>query len=455
MNLHKFKNIKPIYLLLIAALFHLTFAVLLEFSTRNFNTPNTIRDGQLGAILFIDSARYQREMVSIAECSKDNGVSCWSTPIFFHVKLYALLFALLNPFLHSTILAIEPLNLFFYLSILVLIYKIGKEIMSKEVGIIAATIVAIWPSFLLHTTQPLRDLAFICAMLILVYICIRLLTRFLPSIEGLLSGLKGISTIMLLWIAKSSMWEVVIVIIGLSLILLLYRCYKEKSLQKGNIIALLLILLCSIILPKVSDTLRNRGSAISKYLDVKVANQLPPEACAEFKAIANQPKESSLGILWNRLNMIPARVGYLRCRFILQYPNAGSNIDVETEIDSLAAFIKYLPRAAMIGFMAPFPNTWFVKGTELGLAGRVLAGFETLIMWIIQIFTLYALYIYRQHLAVWLLFLIAFVGAVSLGLVVVNIGALYRMRYIFVILQIILGVAGTLHMKKTYMQPQI
>jgi hypothetical protein len=48
----------------------------------------------------------------------------------------------------------------------------------------------------------------------------------------------------------------------------------------------------------------------------------------------------------------------------------------------------------------------------------------------------------RQRPAVWLLFTIASVGCVSLGYVVVNISALYRMRYAFFILLIVLGMKG-------------
>jgi hypothetical protein len=42
----------------------------------------------------------------------------------------------------------------------------------------------------------------------------------------------------------------------------------------------------------------------------------------------------------------------------------------------------------------------------------------------------------------WLVFLTATAGLIGLGLVVVNAGALYRLRYVFWIMLIILGAQG-------------
>jgi hypothetical protein len=57
----------------------------------------------------------------------------------------------------------------------------------------------------------------------------------------------------------------------------------------------------------------------------------------------------------------------------------------------------------------------------------------------------------RRRFSVWLLWLVAAMGMISLGLVVVNVGALYRLRYVFLILLIILaseGAAQTLDLCK-------
>lgn len=54
----------------------------------------------------------------------------------------------------------------------------------------------------------------------------------------------------------------------------------------------------------------------------------------------------------------------------------------------------------------------------------------------------FALVHQRNRLSFWLLFFIASVGCISLGYVVVNISSMYRMRYAFFVVLIILGMKG-------------
>ena len=45
----------------------------------------------------------------------------------------------------------------------------------------------------------------------------------------------------------------------------------------------------------------------------------------------------------------------------------------------------------------------------------------------------------RRRSELWLLFLVAAIGTIALGLVVVNAGALYRLRYVFWIMFVIMA----------------
>jgi hypothetical protein len=49
---------------------------------------------------------------------------------------------------------------------------------------------------------------------------------------------------------------------------------------------------------------------------------------------------------------------------------------------------------------------------------------------------------WRRDARVWFLLVVILIGAVALGLVVVNVGALYRMRYVFWIALMILASGG-------------
>jgi hypothetical protein len=81
---------------------------------------------------------------------------------------------------------------------------------------------------------------------------------------------------------------------------------------------------------------------------------------------------------------------------------------------------------------------WFQRGT-FGLAGRLLSGAETLAMYFVYLAAFACVWRNRRQIELWLLFLVASIGTIALGLVVVNAGALYRLRYVFWIMFIILA----------------
>jgi hypothetical protein len=137
-----------------------------------------------------------------------------------------------------------------------------------------------------------------------------------------------------------------------------------------------------------------------------------------------------------------ARVSVLRKRFIEMYPDSTSNVDTHIQLTEMADILRYLPRAAAIGFFAPFPNMWLTSGKQVGSAGRLLSGIETLAMYAIEGLAIIGLWHERRRVSVWLLVTTATIGVIALGLIVVNVGALYRLRYAFLILIIIVAAGG-------------
>jgi hypothetical protein len=126
---------------------------------------------------------------------------------------------------------------------------------------------------------------------------------------------------------------------------------------------------------------------------------------------------------------------------------AGSDIDKGIRFSSVGDIVRYLPRAVMVGFLAPFPNMWLAAGKQIGSSGRLLSGFETVLTYVIECFALIGLWRRRDLLTSWFLFLTATLGAVALGLIVNNMGALYRLRYPFWILLVVLGAGGALRLR--------
>ena len=139
------------------------------------------------------------------------------------------------------------------------------------------------------------------------------------------------------------------------------------------------------------------------------------------------------------------RISILRQGFVNMYSGSRSNIDEKVLLETNFQIVRYLPRALAIGLFSPFPNRWFETGNVVGAAGRRVSGLETLVMYGLEAFAVIGLWRGRRNASTWLLLAIAVAGLLALGLVVVNLGALYRIRYVFMILIIVLAGAGIRH----------
>ena len=317
------------------------------------------------------------------------------------------------------------------LAILALTYAIGAEVFNRLVGFWAATAVGLWPTLLLYTTQMLRDPLAITATLLLVLALLFCIRRSLS-----LSGAAGVAAIgafalLLIWLTKAESWELIYVVLSLAAAVCAVGQIKERHFEVGRTVATIAILLTAFWLPRALPTFR-------------LADLESMEAQANSGPTTRDPllsAETPGGDIppWAKL---ARQVGFLRRRFIARYPAAGSNIDTEVDLRGTGDVIRYFPRAAAIGFFAPFPNMWFARGVQVGVEGRLLAGVETLIMYLIIALMALALLRHRQNLLAWFLFATGVAGCVALGYVVVNISCLYRMRYSFFILVIILGAGG-------------
>ena len=93
----------------------------------------------------------------------------------------------------------------------------------------------------------------------------------------------------------------------------------------------------------------------------------------------------------------------------------------------------------------------------MGVSGRLISGFETVLTYIIECLALFGLWRARRKLSAWFLFVLIVMGTVALGLAVNNMGALYRLRYPFWILMVILGAGGIDLIRRTLLKtrPQV
>src|SRR5881394_2015633 len=198
-------------LLLLAAILQLTVVLGLFTMGRLGVAPDKIDDHGLLRKGVRDARDYDRDASQSVEILKQSGVRAWLFARYnAHVKLYSLSYLVLGPLVGNNILSAEPVNLGCYLAILILVFKIGKELFDQVAARASAAAVAIWPSFLVHNAQILKDPICVVAMLSLVLVVAMWLTRELSWRMGLLTGMIGGAAITLIYATRAGFWGLVI-----------------------------------------------------------------------------------------------------------------------------------------------------------------------------------------------------------------------------------------------------
>jgi Uncharacterized membrane protein, required for N-linked glycosylation len=417
---NRFSQVTPIQWLVVAAILHVVVTASIFLIGHYRLQPGIFDENGIGISFAVDGVVYRVMISEMASVLKNNGVGAWLNLLApLHCRLYSLSFAFLGNILGHNILAAEPLNLLYYLGILILVFWLGNTVFSRRTGLMAAVIVALWPSFLVHSTQLIRDPLSILLLLALLFAMTLLLLRTLSWQRALWISIASIVVIATFWLTRGNMWNVILIALGITTALLVIRMLRERRLLLANALLLVVLSFTALLVPSLLPSVRFSGTRV-----------VEPVIAIGFNSTQS-------GGWWSKLvNEVRRR----RSAFSI-YAAQRSNIDSDVRLNSATDIISYLPRAIVVGCFAPFPRMWFEDGTS-GHAGRMLAGAETLFMYLFYVPTILCVWNNRRNLAVWLLFLITFIGMMSLGLMVVNVGAMYRFRFVFWMLVIVLGVEG-------------
>jgi hypothetical protein len=418
-------------LLLLAACVHLTAAAGASLAGRAGLAAGTFDKG--GVASFASDGRvYRMQIVALEQTLKEQGPAAWlNTPAPVHVKLYSLSFALFSPLFGHSVLSAEPLNLLYYLATLLLVFALGAEAFGRREGLLAAWMTAaLLPSYLLHTTQLLKDPLFVVLALGLVLASLKWVTTEYTTKGGLAAGALGGAAAASLWLVKNSAWWVVLAVMFLGAALSVARQLRRRALLRANLLGVGLMLAVGL----------SASYLVTPYW-LPQEYWMPHRPGASAARTAEQRDdgtklEQQKGAPWSRA---AGRVARARAQFVELYPDAGSNLDADLRFDGASDVLRYLPRAVLVGLCAPFPSMWFGAGGSVGLGGRLLAGCETFMMYLVVPLACLCLWRRRGEPAPWLLMTVALLGATALGLVVVNVGALYRQRYLFWILLVVVA----------------
>ncbi|HEX8135985.1 MAG TPA: glycosyltransferase family 39 protein [Pyrinomonadaceae bacterium] len=439
---------RPRYLLTAAALLHIAASVVINLVGRFQLLPQLFDPNGISQAVAFDSFLYRTQAIELVRLlSLRGGVGYWiEAPVPFHLKLYSLSWAVLSPLVGFTMLGVEPLNLLYYLLTITLVYKLGAELFERRAALLAASVVAVWPSFLLHTTQLLRDPLFIVAMLALLLICVRWLTREYTARTALLYGIVGAAACLLIWLTRSKMWMVFILFVLLGAAFLIIRQLRERRWLPWNLATALVLTALMLSIPLIQPEAFVAQEPTEEAKPAQGAKPVPTLPCpeesgAEAAQSAERPSTLLAGILKKGDDAV-RQLGRYRRKFIMFYPEAGANIDPCVRLNSMSDLLRYLPRAIANGLFAPYPGMWFEAGGTVGRLGRIISGLEMLCIYAVEALCVLCLFKERRRLAVWLLLLVAALGIVMLSLAVANLAVLFRLRYVFWMLLVVLGGGG-------------
>src|SRR5215831_19238733 len=414
------RRVQLTYLLIAAAILHVSVTFFVFLIGRYQLLPSQVYATGIGRFAS-DGVFYQAQVVELGGVLNSRGFIAWLTwPTQLHVRLYSLPLTLVSRWVGFNVLTIEPLNLIYYLAILFFVFKIGEAIFGYKGGLTAALIVGLWPSLLLHTTQLLRDPLLILSFLTVIWCLVQLIEISFSWQRLLLLSLASIVALVTIRIVRLPMWYVTIAAIAVAIIFFAIRAIQQRSFHGSAIAFALLLTGAAIIIPRFGPYFQNQ-------------QVLGQPRIIEPQAEETLPIEQQL---YGRREAFKYRLDEEGKQSAAE---DGSRIDSDVRLDSPGAIIRQVPRALEIGFFAPFPNMWLNRGKQIGASGRLISGFETLLTYVLESMALIGMWWQRKNLAAWLLTFVIGGGAVSLGLAVNNMGALYRLRYPFWILLATLG----------------
>ena len=403
-----------------AGVFHVLLAIAV-FIVGHFQLLPGTFDTQGIGLFAVDGGVYRDIASTLADRLRVADFSGWlQIQAPFHVRLYSLTFLFPGVFVGHNVLAAEPLNVAYYLGVLALVYRIARELFDSKSGLLAAALIAVWPSFLMHSIHLLRDTLAILLMLAVIWIFIITLNRELTWRSSLTITLQGWVLLALFWLTRGNMWNLILLALPLTALLLLIRLLRDRKIRYLNVAVLGALIVAALVIP---PKMQNTGLGPARFVS----------------PLVNVGATSQQQNFWERLGR---QVKSRRAGFRI-YSTNGSDMDTEVQFNSTGDVVRFLPRAIAIGFLAPFPNMWFQEGTN-GRAARLVTGAETLVMYALYILALLCLWRHHRNLSMWLVFLNAALGMIALGVIVVNAGALYRLRYVFWILIIVLAAEGFL-----------
>ena len=423
---------------LLVFMFAATVAVFVQFVILGLLFPEWSNGA--GLLLNTDSIYYHRFAAELAGKISEEGWGDWNISpkgqfsVGFYGAVYALTFA--KPWVAI------PLNAAAHAVCAILIMRIMLLLVDDwRIAAVAALPYAVFPSSALLYSQLLKDGYFNVGVLLFCYGWTLLATNDTISrqwrspaiaIFWILAGFIITGIIRPYALTLFSWISTVIVVVLLCWFAV--RFARRSASPRATIVKLAMLAVCLVL------TFQIKHFAVElEIVDLKRVEV----------ATRDNSSKNRIG-LWQSSTWLPdvidrrlATVAGVRRIFLIIPGHTRSIIDQDSEFYEASDIVAYIPRALQIAFLAPFPYQWLEPGSSRATTiMRRVSMFEMAAVYGALLFVPVALWQSRRRPEIWVAVLICGSMLLVLGLSWPIVGALYRVRYAYLMVFVALGVVG-------------
>ena len=373
-----------------------------------------------------DANLYHKEALNLVEyMHKSEWANWWKLyPDHQNVKIISLVYWVTN---YQESIIFEAVNGTVWAASVLLIYKTAKLLFpDSNATPLIAVVFFFQPSVLIASTQLLRDPFFILGFSFIFY-GITIFSKKIFTWKWAIMIQIGVVLVL-------SMRPYLGVIILIFMLLSIIPILKNKS----RIIPFFLMI-SSLALFELYEP--NRYVSVVKLSNDVLQPSIVTQEQSQPSIDKNKYSVSILDTVSNRVSSVRAGFKDVNLNDVSGY--SGSRIDVNHKYNNFIDILEYFPRAMQVGFLSPFPSSWLKSGKSTGEIGRLLAGIEMIVWYMILIGFTYLLfkdpYTIKPFIMV---FLFSLLLILLLAYVVPNVGAIFRMRQAYMIPFFIFGVHG-------------
>ena len=372
-----------------------------------------------------DSLYFHSVAVELAKNIQLSGWSSWSLyPAPGATGNVAILGALYALFGNYDPVLIIPVNAAIHAFGGILIFKIGQLLVPGKVGRTAGIVTAVlfvgFPSALNWYGQLHKDGFAIAGTLLVIYAWLQARARPDGLRNAATLGLSSVGAVLLIALVRPyniiPLLAVLLVVFGLMLAVEIPRARMTWR--------MLCIYALSLAIFAVGAKWATQSGVNDQYVEAKLTTNW------QWKATGWLPQSI------DQFVEITART---RARLIDsdKAAKAGSTMDADVKPDNALAVVAYAPRAVQIALFAPFPVQWIEKISP----ARLVSLLETLIWYLLAPGMIFAV-IFHRSVAMLMVAAFSLLFLFIYGFALANLGSLYRIRYPYLFLFILIGAVG-------------